>query len=398
MISEKMETMVQKSSVIRELFEYGNKRKMEIGEDNVYDFSLGNPATPPPKIVLDTLKDLIENSDPISLHGYTSAAGDIMVREAIANNIKSKFSFDAFKENIYITCGAAASLTITLKAILNNNEEAILLAPYFPEYKVFIENANGVPVVVKCVDKSFQIDLAAVSNAINSKTKAIIVNSPNNPSGVIFTEESIIGLTKLLYKKQAEFGNEIFLISDEPYRELVYSNIEVPYIPKYYDNTLVCYSFSKSLSLPGDRIGYIFASPKITNKNIFAAICAAGRSLGYVCAPSLFQKLIAKCLNETSDLNFYKRNRDILFNNLTKIGYEIVKPDGAFYLFIKALESDAVKFSEAAKKFELLLVPSDDFGVEGYVRIAYCVSEKTINNSLNAFQKLYNEYRGQKWI
>ncbi len=394
MVSEKMAKMGQKSSVIRELFEYGNKRKAEIGVDKVYDFSLGNPAVAPPKKVTDTLIKLLSECDPVSLHGYTSAPGDMSVRDAIANSITEKHSFEAFKENIYITCGAAASLTVSLKALINEGDEIIILAPYFPEYKVFIDNANGKAVEVKCRENDLQIDINALEKAINENTKAIIVNSPNNPSGVIFTEESISSLADLLNKKQIEYSNEIFIISDEPYRELVYTDSEVPYIPKYYDNTLVCYSYSKSLSLPGERIGYIFASPKITNKNIFAAIAASGRSLGFVCAPSLFQKLIANCLDEKSDIEFYRHNRDLLYNKLSEIGYDIIKPDGAFYLFVKALEDDAVKFAETAKKYELLLVPSDDFGVTGYVRIAYCVAEKVILNSFDAFEKLYKEYRG----
>ncbi|MBQ3053025.1 MAG: pyridoxal phosphate-dependent aminotransferase [Clostridia bacterium] len=394
MISEKMTELGLKSSVIRELFEYGNKRKAEIGEENVFDFSLGNPSVPAPQKVNQIMLKLLTEKDPVTLHGYTSAAGAMSVRKAMADSINKSFKVNATPDLIYMTCGAAASLTITLNALLNTGDEVIVLAPYFPEYKVFIEKAGGIVRVVKCRDGDFQIDFNALEKAINKNTKAIIVNSPNNPSGVVLSEETIITLSKLLNKKSQELNTDIYIISDEPYRELVYCDIKVPYIPEYYDNAVVCYSFSKSLSLPGERIGYIFVSPKVKEaKILFAAVCGAGRALGYVCAPSLLQYTVAELVGETADIQVYKHNRDLLVKALTNYGYTVAKPDGAFYLFVKSPERDATSFSERAKKYELLLVPSDSFGYEGYVRLSYCVSTKMIEKSLPQFKKLMDEYR-----
>lgn len=383
-----------KRSVIREIFEYGNKRRNEIGAENVYDFSLGNPSIPAPDKVKEILLSLVENIDATKLHGYTSAAGDLGVRTAIADNINNRFNCGAEAGLIYMTCGAAASLTICLNAILNKSDEVIVLAPFFPEYTVFIEKAGGTQIVVKCREEDFQIDFFELEKAINEKTKAIIINSPNNPSGVVLSEPTIIKLSELLNKKQKEFGNKIFVIADEPYRELVYDNITVPYIPNYYDNTLVCYSYSKSLSLPGERIGYIFVSPKVSNCNdVYAAVCGAGRALGFVCAPSLLQYTVAKCQGLTGNIEAYKKNRDILYSALTEYGYTVAKPDGAFYLFVKSPENDANAFCEKAKEEEILIVPGDDFGFKGYVRISYCVATETIKNSLGGFKRLIEQYR-----
>ena len=394
MISEKMASLGNKRSVIREIFEYGNKRRAEIGAENVFDFSLGNPSIPSPKIVNDSIIKLLNEQDPVMLHGYTSAQGALPVRQKIADNINKRFNAGATPDLIYMTCGAAASLTITLHAIVNAGDEVIALAPFFPEYRVFVEKSGGVFNVVKCREEDFQIDFDALSNAINEKTKAIIINSPNNPSGVVLSEESIKELSKLLKSKSKQFGNDIFIIADEPYRELVYGGITVPYIPNYYDNTVVCYSYSKSLSLPGERIGYIFVSPNVSDvKNVYAAVCGAGRAIGYVCAPSLLQYVIAECVESTSDISAYDKNRNLLYNSLKEYGYDVVKPDGAFYLFFKTPEKDANAFCERAKKYDLLLVPGDDFGFEGYVRIAYCVSYAMIEKSLPAFKKLIEEYR-----
>ncbi len=394
MISEKMTELGLKRSVIREIFEYGNKRRAEIGAENVFDFSLGNPSIPAPNFVNDTMKRLISEKDPVALHGYTSAQGALPVRQAIADDINKRFSADATPELIYMTCGAAASLTITLNAIVNEGDEVIVLAPFFPEYRVFIEKAGASVTVVKCREGDFQIDFDALSAAINSKTKAIIINSPNNPSGVVLSEETISCLSELLGQKSSEYGNDIFIIADEPYRELVYGDITVPYIPNYYNNTIVCYSFSKSISLPGERIGYIFVSPKVSDyKTVYAAVCGAGRALGFVCAPSLLQYTVAECLGMTADISIYDKNRNLLYNALKEYGYEVVRPDGAFYLFVKSPEKDAATFCEKAKKYEILIVPSDDFGFEGYVRISYCVSTQMIEKSLSGFKKLIEEYR-----
>lgn len=394
MLNKKMLGLGTASSAIRQLFEYGKARKAEIGEDKVFDFSIGNPSVPAPKSVDDTIKNLIETTDSVLLHGYTSAPGDMEVRAKIAAYLADNSGVEATAANIYMTCGAAASLTITLNAIANDGDEVILLAPFFPEYRVFAEKAGLKCVVVNCREPDFQIDIAALEKAININTKAIIINSPNNPTGVVFNEETIIALAELLNKKQQEFGKEIFLISDEPYRELVYGDVTVPYPQKYYNNTIVCYSFSKSLSLPGERIGYVYVSPRCKESSlVFAAVCGAGRALGFVCAPSMLQRVVAENLGKTADVSIYNRNREILYNALTEYGYTAVKPDGAFYLFVKAPESDAAEFAEKAKKHELLLVPSDSFGMGGYVRISYCVSTKQIENSLPAFKALIEEYK-----
>lgn len=391
--NEKMYGLGSKRSVIREIFEYSKKRATEIGAENVFDFSLGNPSVNPPKNISDTIKNLIDTANGTILHGYTSAQGDAETRKVIAENINNRFNLSLNADNIYMTCGAAASLTICLKAIMNEGEECVVFAPFFTEYRVFVENAGGRLVVSKPKEKSFQIDICDLEKKINLNTKAVVLNSPNNPSGVVYTEETIIVVCELLKKKSAEYGKTIYLICDEPYRELVYGDVKVPYLMNYYDDTFVCYSYSKSLSLPGERIGYIAVNPKMNNsKSVYLAVCGAGRSLGYVCAPSLFQQVIKYCVDAKVDVNVYKENRDLLFNGLTSYGYECVKPDGAFYLFVKALEDDALAFCERAKKHEILIVPCDDFGVKGYVRIAYCVDKSKIINALPAFKKLAEEY------
>lgn len=393
MINEKMMGLGKKRSCIREIFEYSMKRKKEIGAENVFDFSLGNPSIPSPAIVSDTLKKLMDKCDPIKLHGYTSAQGDAAVRMALAENIKKRFSFDADMNLMYMTCGAAASLTITLKAIAGEGDEVILPAPFFPEYRVFVENAGANIRPVPCCDGTFDLDVPAIAAAINKNTRAIILNSPNNPTGAVFSEKAITELSALLQEKSREIGRPIMIIADEPYRELVYGDVFVPYIPNYYDNTVVCYSYSKSLSLPGERIGYIMVSPKAERAgDIYAAVCGAGRSMGYVCAPSMWQLIVVECDGATPDIGSYDKNRTLLYNSLTEIGYQAVRPDGAFYLFLRALEDDANAFCERAKKHELLLVPSDDFGVTGYVRIAYCVDYNTIERSIPAFRALFEEY------
>ena len=394
MVNEKMLGLGNKRSVIREIFEYGNKRRSEIGAENVFDFSLGNPSIPAPDEVKEAMVSLIENTDPKKLHGYTSAQGDLGVRTAIADSINERFGIGATPNLLYMTCGAAASLTISLNAILNEGNEVIILAPFFPEYTVFVEKAGGKCKIVKCREEDFQIDFAALEEAVTDKTRAVIVNSPNNPSGVVFSKDTIEKLANLLTEKQEELGTQIHIIADEPYRELVYGDVEVPYIPQFYDNTIVCYSYSKSLSLPGERLGYIFVSPKSQNcGDIYAAVCGAGRALGYVCAPSLLQYTVAKCQGLTGDIESYKTNRDILYNALTEYGYNCAKPDGAFYLFVKSPVEDANAFCEKAKEEEILIVPGDDFGFKGYVRISYCVAKETIEKSLPGFKRLIENYR-----
>lgn len=394
--NQKMFGLGNKRSIIREIFEYSKTRAKEIGPDKVFDFSLGNPSVPAPKEVNETIEKLLKTENSVLLHGYTSAQGDAGVRQAIAESITERFGVDITPNHIYMTCGAAASLSICLKALIEEgkDEECIVFAPFFTEYRVFIENAGGKIIVSKPLEDTFEADIADFESKITPKTKAVIVNSPNNPSGVVYTEETIKALSEVLCRKSKEYGAPIYLIADEPYRELVYADVSVPYLINYYANTLVCYSYSKALSLPGERIGYIAVSPKAEDANdIYLAVCGAGRSLGYVCAPSLFQQVIKHCINAKVDIEIYKENRDLLYDNLTSYGYKCVKPDGAFYLFVKALEEDAYKFYEKAKAHEILVVPCDDFGVSGYVRIAYCVDKERVLGALPAFKKLAEEYR-----
>lgn len=393
MVSNEMYELGAKSSVIREIFEFGKKRAAEIGRENVYDFSLGNPSVPAPEKVNETIRKLTTEMSPCALHGYTSAVGDNETRQAIADDLNRRFSTKFSMNNFYMTAGAAASLCITFKALTEKDDEIIIFAPYFPEYQVFITSAGAKPVEVKCDAETLQIDLDAFRNAINEHTKAVVLNSPNNPSGVVTSEETVKAMTDILREKEAEYGKSIFLISDEPYRELVYGDVKVPFLTKYYDNTIVCYSYSKSLSLPGDRIGYILVPDEVADfELIYKSVCGAGRALGYVCAPSLMQFVIRECTGMTSDISVYKKNRDILVNAFTEFGFSLAKPDGAFYLFMKSPEESAAAFCEKAKKYDLLLVPSDSFGFPGYVRLSYCVSTEMIERSLPSFRKLAEEY------
>ena len=392
MINQKSVQLGSVRSVIRELFEYGKKRKAQIGEENVFDFSLGNPSVPAPAAVQGALRDIISSCDPVELHGYTSAQGDFAVRKAVADYINKNFSVGISADNIYMTCGAAASLCIILNALLNKGDEVITIAPYFPEYRVFTEHAGGKLVPVAGKEGTFQPDIPSIRAAITPATKAVLINSPNTPSGVVYSEEAIKEICKVL-QEYKEMGQTIYLVSDEPYRELVFGGVKVPYIMNYYAESIVCYSFSKSLSLPGERIGYIAVNPAAQNAGeVYSAVCGAGRALGYVCAPSLFQKLIARVIGTTSDVSVYERNRDVLSAALTSYGYEVVRPDGAFYLFVKSLEPDSDAFAERAKQHELLIVSAKSFGVEGYVRISYCVSPQMIERSLPAFEALAKSY------
>lgn len=393
MISQEMYELGSKRSVIREIFEFGKKRAAEVGAENVYDFSIGNPNVPAPESVKKAIIEILENEDPVAIHGYTSAQGDFDVRKTIAESINKRFKTNFNADNLYMTMGAAASLCACFKAIANAGDEFITFAPYFPEYRCFVEAMGAKLVVVPAQIENFQIDFAEFQKEINENTKAVIVNTPNNPSGVVYTEETIVKLTDMLKVKSKEYGHPIYLISDEPYRELAY-DVEVPYLTKYYDNTFVCYSYSKSLSLPGERIGYIVVPDEMEeSRKVYAAVCGAGRALGYVCAGSLFQKVAAKCVCDTSDISIYKKNRDLLYDGLIKLGYKCVKPEGAFYLFPQSLEKDAYAFCEKAKKYNLLLVPGDDFGCPGHVRISYCVTTEKIIKSLPAFEKLAKEYK-----
>jgi len=394
LISDKMYELGSKRSVIRDLFEYGKKRAKEVGIENIYDFSLGNPTVPAPDCVNETIRELTNTLDSISLHGYTSAQGDIETRQAIADYLNATYETDFHADNFYMTVGAAASLSIVLKAItVSPEDEIIAIAPFFPEYSVFTASAGAKFRVVAPDTEAFQINFKSLEQIINSNTKAIIINSPNNPSGAVYSEDTIVKLADLLRQKSKELGHEIFIISDEPYREIVYDGVHVPYVTKYYDNTIICYSFSKSLSLPGERIGYVLVPDQVTeSKRLYAAVAGAGRALGYVCAPSMFQKVIVKCIGQTGDINIYKKNRDILYNGLTELGYECFKPEGAFYMFVKALEPSDESFCEKAKEEDLLIVPAAGFGCPGYVRISYCVEEEMIKRSFSAFRRLKEKY------
>ena len=392
-MNEKMRELGARRSAIRELFEYGKRRKAEIGEDKVFDFSIGNPSVPAPEQVRKTLTRLLTEKDPVALHGYTSAQGDPTVRMAIADYLNRTYDAGVDANLIYLTAGAAASLTISLTALLNPDDEVILLAPFFPEYRVFVERTGAKVVSVPADPKTFQPDFGALEAAFSEKTRVLLVNSPNNPTGAVLTEESIRKIVNLLEANQKKQGSPIWLISDEPYRELVWGDVTVPYLTRYYANTLVCYSFSKSLSLPGERIGYVLVSPKAEKvADVYAAVCGAGRALGFVCAPSLFQYMIPNCLGLTSDLSVYRANRERFTKALRECGFRVINPDGAFYLFVESPEPDANAFAERAKSLELLIVPSDSFGCTGFVRISYCVSPDLIDRSMPAFRKLAESY------
>ena len=394
-VAEDMYTLGSPRSAIRELFEYGKKRAAEVGAENVYDFSLGNPTVPAPDCVNETVRELTHTLDSISLHGYTSAQGDVETRQAIADYLNKTYKTSFKADNFYMTMGAAASLSLCFKALTTSPEdEFITIAPFFPEYRVFVE-ANGANLVVVPPHTSdFQIDFDALEKVISKHTKGVIINSPNNPSGVVYSEETIKKLAALLEKKSKENDHPVFIIADEPYREIAYDGVDVPYVTKYYANTLVCYSYSKSLSLPGERIGYVLVPDEVTeSKIVYAGIAGAGRALGYVCAPSMFQKVIASCVGQTGDVELYKKNRDLLYDGLTKIGYACVKPQGAFYMFVKTLAPDADAFCEKAKEENLLIVSATGFGCPGYARISYCVDYDMIQRSFAAFERLYKKYQ-----
>ena len=392
MYSQEMYGYGAQSSAIRELFAYGMKRKAEIGAENVFDFSLGNPSVPAPKEVNEAIVDILKSEPSLAVHGYTAGPGDAGTRKAIADDLNERYGCSIKADDLYITCGAAAALKIVLCALFEEGDEALCPAPFFPEYRVFSESAGYRFRPVPCDNETLQPDIEGFAKAVNAHTKLIIVDSPNNPSGVIYTEEHLKALAELLKSKEEEYGHPIFLISDEPYRELAYGKA-VPFLPDYYDDTIICYSYSKSLSMPGERIGYVCVSEKVTeSRNIYLAVCGTGRSLGYVCAPSLLQQVIKRCAHVRPDLEPYRVNRDLLYNGLTKIGYTCIYPDGAFYMFVKALEEDAVAFHNKAKEHELLLVPGDSFGSPGFIRISYCVDREMIERSLPAFERLYRDY------
>ena len=392
MYNETAYTLGANRSCIRDLFEYGRLRAAIVGEENVFDYSLGNPSIPAPAAVNQTIRQILEDTDSLHVHGYTSATGDAATRQAIADDLNARYHAGVRPEDLFIGCGAAPELTAVFKALAVPGAEILAIAPYFPEYKPFVENAGAVFKVVPPDVPGFQINLAAVEAALNPHTCAVIINSPNNPAGTVYTRRTLEDLAALLQRKEKEYGHPIYIVSDEPYRELVYGDAQVPFLPAIYANTVVCYSYSKSLSLPGERIGYIYVPRQAADSRaLYAAIAGAARAMGHVCAPSLWQKVIARCAHLRPDLQSYDRNRRTLYDALTAMGYEMAKPDGAFYLFIKAPGGDANAFSEKAKEKDLLLVPGDGFGCPGYFRICYCVSYDMIRRSLPVFEELIKE-------
>ena len=391
MINERMLGLGKEPSAIRQLYAYGLQRKAQVGDENVYDLSIGNPSIPAPAAVRGRIEELLEMA-PEVLHGYSMAAGLMEVREAVADNLKRRFGIPATAANVYMTAGATSALDIVFSAITQPGEQVIVNAPHFPEYKVFIETAGAECVRVPMRPDNFQLDIEALDAAIVPQTAAVVINSPNNPVGCVYTAATIQALADLMTRKEAEFGHPIYLISDEPYREITYG-VEVPFPASYYRDTIVCYSWAKSLSLPGERIGYVYVSDKMPNAaDVSAAVAGAGRALGNVCAPVLFQRVVQVCADEPSDVDAYARNRAILTQGLDELGYEYIEPDGAFYLWVRALEDDAQAFSDKAKAHDLLVVASDSFGVGGWVRASYCVSPETIEGSLKAWKALKADY------
>ena len=396
MVNQEYYTLGTAPSVIRQLFAYGLGQAKVVGPENVYDYSLGNPSIPAPKKVNESIKKIVDETDSIKLHGYSMAPGFEEARAAVAKDLAARFGLDVKASELFFTCGAAPALISIIKAlIVDADTEIMAIAPFFPEYRPFV-NANGGKLVVVPADtKAFQIHLDEVEKRITKHTQAIIVNSPNNPSGVVYTEETLKGLAALLERKSAEYGHPIYIIADEPYRELVYGGVKVPFIPCLYKNTIVCYSYSKSLSLPGERIGYVYVPGFADDSHdVYAAIAGAARIMGHVCPPTLMQKVIEYCAEERPDLVAYDENRNLLYNSLTEMGYECAKPDGAFYLFVKAPNGDANAFSEKAKlDHNLLVVPADGFGCPGFFRLSYCVSNDMIRRSLPAFKAMIESYK-----
>lgn len=393
MIAKKMVKYVEGSSVTRAMFEEGKKMAAKFGAENVYDFSLGNPSVEPPKAVAEQMKAVLDENQPNYIHGYMNNAGHEEVREAIAKSLNKKFGTSFSMKNIIMTVGAAGGLNVILKSILDPGDEVIAFAPYFSEYNNYVGNYDGVMVPISANIPSFQPNLEELKEKITAKTKAIIVNTPNNPTGVVYSEDTIQKLAAILEEKQKEFGTAIYLIADEPYRELAYDGVEVPYLTKYYANTVVGYSYSKSLSLPGERIGYLVIPDEVDDfQNLLDAACVATRILGFVNAPSLQQLTVARCLDEATDVSAYDYNRKLLYDKLTELGFECAKPEGAFYMWVKAKEADDSAFVAKAKEFHLLLVPGSAFMCPGYVRIAYCVDPEMIKRSFASFEKLAKAY------
>lgn len=389
MFNSKAYALGANRSCIRELFEYGRSRAAVVGEENVLDFSLGNPSIPAPQAVEDAIRDILRETPSVEVHGYTPAGGDMAARDAIARELNRRYDWDVTPQELFLGCGAAPELIAVFRALAVPGGKILAIAPYFPEYAPFVE-ASGLEFgVVPAQEPDFQIDMEALEALVTENTQAVIVNSPNNPSGVVYSRETLKKLGALLERKSREYGHPIYIVSDEPYRELVYDGTEVPFVPAIYRDTIVCYSYSKSLSLPGERIGYIYVPRRATDgEALYAAVAGAARSIGHVCAPSLFQKVIARCAQIPPDLNSYDKNRRTLYEALVAAGYQVAKPQGAFYLFVKAPEGDGEAFSQRAKEKDLLIVPGKDFGCPGYCRLCYCVPYEKILKSIPIFREL----------
>lgn len=393
MIAEKMKPYLQNNSAIRAMFEEGKKMAEQYGADKVYDFSLGNPNVPAPEKIKEAIKEILDEEDPVFVHGYMSNAGFPHVRKAIADNLNQRFGTNFSEENLIMTVGAGSGLNVCLKTLVDPGDEVIVFAPYFLEYGSYIRNYDGVLVQVDPDTESFQLNLDDFEKKLTEKTKAVIINNPHNPTGVVYSEAMISRLAAIMEEKQKAFGHAIYLISDEPYRELAFDGVEVPFVTKYYRNTMVVYSYSKSLSLPGERIGYVIIPDEVENSgDTITAATIANRISGCVNAPSLIQLAVAKCVDSEVDLGYYDRNRRTLYEGLTKMGFTCVKPEGAFYLWLKSPVEDEKQFVEAAKKYHILVVPGSSFACAGYVRLAYCVSYETIVRALPEFEKLAKEY------
>lgn len=394
MIVQKYKDMLQGKSVIRQLSEFATARGKEIGYENVFDYSLGNPSVPAPQKFTDTMIDLLQHRDPMELHGYSQSLGIPAVRDKIAASLNERFGMSYTGNHIFMTTGAAGAIAHAVRCVSEPGDEILTFAPYFPEYGPYINLTGATLKVVPADTKSFQIDFEAFEGMLTDKVAAVLINTPNNPSGVVYSTETIRTLAEIMTRKQEQYGHDIFLISDEPYREIVFAGVDSPYPSKFYDNTLSCYSFSKSLSLPGERIGYVAVNPACTDAELISAMCSQiSRGTGHNCPPSIIQLAVAEVLDLTSDLSVYETNRNLLYRELTDLGFECVEPGGTFYIFPKALEEDAVAFSEKAKKYDLILVPSDTFGVKGYVRLAYCIDTEKVERSFDALRKFVrNEY------
>lgn len=394
MISDKMKELTKNGSAIRAMFEDGKKMIAKLGKENVFDFSLGNPSIVPPDSVKEAIIDIVTNEPPMLVHGYMNNSGYEDVRKATADYINSQHGTNFTEENIVMTVGAASALNIALKATINPGDEVVLIAPYFGEYNNYISNYDGVPVVVSPDYERFSINFDEFEQKISPKTKMVIINTPNNPTGAVYSEEDLTRLADILYKKEKEYGTDIYLISDEPYREICFGGLKVPYLTKFYKNTFVAYSYSKSLSLPGERIGYLVTNGEMADfEEMTGALNVANRILGYVNAPSLMQRVAGRCVGQTADLSVYEENKDILYKALTEYGYEIVEPKGTFYMFPKCFTPDDKEFCQVAKEYGLVIVPGSNFACPGYFRIAFCVDKQTVINSLPAFKKLAERYR-----